>query len=456
MKETRKHTYNKGLNAFSLAGLGIGGVIGAGFFLGSGIAVREAGPAVSLSFLIGGLIMMQVLGGMTSINVNRMQHGSFRVYAEEFLGSYTGFLLGWVVFASSILSIGSEALAMGLFVHLWLPHIPLAILATTFIVIIILINAMNMQFFSKVESGMAAVKALAILAFILLGVYAIYSKGVSLPSPAPLSSFHAFFPKGFSGVLQSMLVVIFSYSGISVIAMAATEVSKPEKQIPQAARYMTFGSIGLYALSMLVLVFITSWNTVPEKKSPFVQAFDVIGYDWAAVIMNFIVILAAFSVMAASYYSSLQMLVSLSEAKKGPHMFLPRTKGGFYRNAWLAVGISVLLVVGLSFLLSSKLYNYLISASSYITFLNWIVNLLTYLIWKRKRGEEETFQSRLIWGNTGAYATILIILVMFVMSLKVVDFRMGFYAAAVIIGVISLAYLLWLKFSRKQEKSHNA
>ena len=119
-------SHHGGLNAYSLAGLGIGGVIGAGFFLGSGLAVREAGPSVSLAFLIGGIIMMQVLGAMTSINVNRLEHGSFRVYIEHFLGSYAGFLVGWAVFISSILGIGSEAIAMGVFAHFWVPRYPSA------------------------------------------------------------------------------------------------------------------------------------------------------------------------------------------------------------------------------------------------------------------------------------------------------------------------------------------
>lgn len=199
-----------GLNSYSLAGLGIGGVIGAGFFLGSGLAVREAGPSVSLSFLIGGIIMMQVLGAMTSINVNRLERGSFRVYVEEFLGSYAGFLIGWAIFISSILGIGSEAIAMGVFVHLWMPRIALPILATTFTVIIILLNVMNMKNFGRIESGMAAVKALAIMAFIFLGSYAFLTK-IGFTKASPFSSVHAFFPKGYSGLFPFQELVLLQW-----------------------------------------------------------------------------------------------------------------------------------------------------------------------------------------------------------------------------------------------------
>ncbi|MGZ4106728.1 MAG: amino acid permease [Tumebacillaceae bacterium] len=443
--------HRPGLNAMSLAGLGIGGVIGAGFFLGSGLAVREAGPAVALAFLIGGLVMMQVLGAMTSINVNRLQPGSFRVYAEQFLGSYAGFLMGWAVFVSSILGIGSEAIAMGLFVRYWLPHVPLSVLSIAFTLVVIGLNAMNMQNFGRIESGMSALKALAIVAFLLLGGYALFAHGL-FASPSPISSAHAFFPNGVSGVMQSMLIVIFSFSGISAVAMAASEVKNPRVEIPRAANYMSFGVIALYVLAMLVLVSITSWQTVNTDRSPFVDAFHTIGLNWAATGLNAIILLAAFSVMAASYFASTQMIVSLGVAQKAPHQLLRHSGRGFYRNAWLAVGVGVLVVVGLSFLLPSTLYNYLVSASSYFTFMNWTLNLLTYLIWRRKRRANETYLSPLIWGRPGAYVTILAILVLMVMSLRVHDFRMGFYAALGVVVFISIVYRFWAHRHPSHEK----
>jgi proline-specific permease ProY len=92
----------KKLNAYSLAGLGIGGIVGSGFFLGSAISIRQAGPSVILAFLLSGFIISQVLGAMTSISINRPVTGSFKVYAEQFMGKFTGFLLGWTVYVSNI------------------------------------------------------------------------------------------------------------------------------------------------------------------------------------------------------------------------------------------------------------------------------------------------------------------------------------------------------------------
>lgn len=436
----------KAFNAYSLAGVGIGGVIGAGFFLGSGLAVRQAGPSVALSFLLGGLIMMQVLGAMTSINVNRLAHGSFRVYAEQMMGHYVGFLTGWVVFVSGILGMGSEALAMGVFVRYWLPHIPLPLLAIAFTLVVVVLNAFGNQNFARIELSMAAVKTLALIGFILIGGYALLTRGTNV-SPMPFSGVHAFLPNGTAGVLQSMLIVIFAFSGIGAVAMASAEVGNPRRNIPRASVYMTAGIIVLYVLSMLVLVSLTPWNSVYTDKSPFVQAFDQVGSPWASSGLNIVILMAAFSVMAATYYTSIQMLVSLAEANEAPAFLKRSAANGIYRNAWLAVGAAAVGIVALSFIVPGKFFNYLVAASSYITFLNWSVNLLTYLIWRNRRDASETYESPLIWGRAGAFVTLAAIGWLFVMSLRVADFRMGFYAAAAIVAIVSLSYAAYSRLS---------
>jgi L-asparagine transporter-like permease len=135
------------------------------------------------------------------------------------------------------------------------------------------------------------------------------------------------------------------------------------------------------------------------------------------------------------------MITSLSESRYAPGAFLKTNKHGLYKNSWLLVALLSLLLVSLSFLVSQKLFNYLVSASSYFTFLNWLLNLITYLIWIKKRNADEKYTSPLVFGKAGAYTTILIILFLFVISLRVRDFRMGFYAAALISIIISFTYI---------------
>ena len=155
--------------------------------------------------------------------------------------------------------------------------------------------------------------------------------------------------------------------------------------------------------------------------------------------------------MIGNYYSCNQMLISLSEAKEAPSMFKNKTKQNFYRNAWILTGVTSLLIVMMSFALSTELFNYLISACSYFSFFNWIINLIVYIIWLKKRSSEEKFTSPLIWGRNGAYGTIIVILILFVMSLQVSDFRIGFYCATVITLLIGISY----KFQKQLNFKNN-
>lgn len=423
-----KNASKNHLNAYSLAGIGIGGIIGSGFFLGSSLAINQAGPSVILAFLFGGLIMSQVLGAMTSISINRPVKGSFRVYTEQYLGKFMGFLLGWALFTSGILSLGSEAIATGIFLKYWIPNISLSLFALISLIIVIGINRLGTKHLGYIESVMSVIKIIILIIFIALGIYIITKTSISIKQN-PFSSFASFFPNKISGFLQSMLIVIFTYGGISTVAMATSEVRRPCLEIPKATILITLGIVSLYVLSMFVIICTVDWNSINTGVSPFVQSFNNIGYGWASSLINVAILISTFSVMIGTYYGCVQMLTSLAQAKKAPDILKISTEKGTHKYSWLTTGGISILVVLVAFALGEKLFNYLISSSSYFSFFNWITNLITYTIWLKKREKNEIYDSPLIKGRLSAVATIIVILVLFVISLGVSDFRVGFYVA---------------------------
>ena len=384
----------KKLNAYSFAGLGIGSIIGSGFFLGSAIPIQQAGPSVILAFLLCGFLFSQVLGAITSVSVNRPVTGSFKVYAEQFMGKYFGFLTGWVLFCSSILTVSSEAIAAGIFLRYWFPQVPLAPLSCLVMVLVIFINRLNTENFGLVESGMAAVKIFAVLFFIISGFHFLASNGIA-ERPSPFQNLQTFFPNGILGFLQSTLVVIFTYAGVSTIALAASKVDQPRKNIPKATIVMAVGTILIYTITTFLIICIIHWNSVDTKLSPMVQALNHMGFNWASSLINAVVFVAALSVMVGSYFGSMQVLASLSEAGEAPPIFNRTTAQGFFHNAWVLCGILSFLVAAASFLVSSKLFNYLISASSFFTFYNWTIIILIYWRWLRFRDKNENFVSQI-------------------------------------------------------------
>jgi len=438
---------NKDLNAYSLAGIGIGGIIGSGFFLGSSLAIKEAGPSVILAFIFAGIIMSQVLGAMTSISINRPVTGSYRVYTEQFLGKFTGYLLGWIIYISGILGTAAEAIAAAVFLRYWLPNSSVALLALCVVALVIFINMLKMNYFSNIESSMAVLKIFVMVVFIGIGIIFLLSHGIQV-KPLPFAKIENFFPNNISGLMKSMLIVTFTYSGISTIAMATADVKKPCISIPKATVIVTTGLVALYTLIVIIMVLTVNWSFINTNSSPLIQSLNSMNISWASPFINGIIIISTISVMIGNYYSCDQMLVSLSEAKEAPSIFKKKTDNNFYLNTWILTGITSLLVVMMSFLLSAKLFNYLISACSYFSFFTWVVNLIVYIIWLKKRSIKEKYTSPLIWGRKGAYGTIICILILFVTSLQVHDFRIGFYSAAIITILIGMSYKLKTTISK--------
>ncbi|WP_242835795.1 amino acid permease [Clostridium sp. DL-VIII] len=121
---------------------------------------------------------------MTSISINRPVKGSFRVYAEQYMGKFTGFLLGWVIFISGILTLGSEAIAAGIFLKYWIPNISSSIFSLAALIIVIFINRLGTKYFGYIESVMSIAKIAIIIFFVALGIFFISGNGI-LPSKNP-------------------------------------------------------------------------------------------------------------------------------------------------------------------------------------------------------------------------------------------------------------------------------
>jgi len=422
-----------------LAFIGIGGIIGAGFFLGSGLPIRTAGPAVLLAFIIGAVVTAQVTGALTSMAVNHPVRGSFKVYADTYIGAFAGYLQGWVYYVTSILTIASEAVAMAIFTKLWIPNVPTWLTAGIFAAFIIALNAFGVKNFGRVESIMSAVKITALVAFIIFGLIMVIP---TFGSSLQLLSMHGgFMPHGFSGVLQSMLIVIFAYAGIGVFATAAAQTQQ-KKVIDHGATWTVVGLAILYLLAIGLLLILQPWNEISTLKSPFVVVLTHSGIPFIGTIFNAVILIASFSVMAGAVFSANQILFSLGSSSEAPRFVNRSTDSGIDYGSLIVTSAGIAVAITASYLLPANVYNFLISASSFFTFLNWSIILLSFLLWKRKYRGENLFTSRLAFGQpVMTVVTMLTILVLAGYALLQHDQRVGFYAAVCVTAVVSFSYL---------------
>lgn len=434
-----------GLSTRGLVLVGVGGIIGAGFFLGAGEPIRTAGPAVLIAFLFGALITAQVTGALTSIAVVHPVRGSYQVFPQMYIGRFAGYLQGWTYYLTSVLTISSEAVAMAVFTKVWFPHLPTLLTAGVYSAVIILINAFGVKGFERIESLMSVLKIGALIGFVVYGAILILTAlghGPSGTHSMGVASAHGhgFFPTGFSGVLQSMLLVIFSYAGIGVFASAAPDL-KDTKEIDSAAIWTIVLLTVLYLASISVVLWLVPWYSVSTSASPFVVAIASSGAKIFAMIINGVILVAAFSVMAGSLYSANQVLTSLGQGGDAPKFVSRLSRRGTPWMALVASTIGIAAALVLSTVLSANVYNFLISASSFFTFLNWFLILWTFLSWRKRTGENRTFTSKLAFGQPVSTVVTMILLVgLAAYALLQRDQRYGFYSALALWAVLCVVY----------------
>jgi L-asparagine transporter-like permease len=319
----REQGLRRNLPGWQLTMIALGGAIGVGLFLGSAATIDLAGPGVLISYIFGAviaLIMGYALAEMASIHPVA---GSFGVYADKYLSPWVGFTVRVTYWFAQTVAIGAEVTAVGLYFGYWFPAIPPWTWIVGSSVLVLTVNAANVKMFGTVESWVAMVKVLAIVAFIVLGTALIAGVGRPPIGFANLTSYGGFLPHGWSGVWLALTLVITSYMGIEVVAVTAGEAQHPKESVPRALRSMVVRLIIFYVLAIFVILAVTPWTTIAETGgrltgSPFVKVFREIGVPFAGGIMNLVVIFAALSSVNTNLYLCTRMIFSLSRAGYAP------------------------------------------------------------------------------------------------------------------------------------------
>lgn len=348
--QTREAGLHKQLSAKQMAMIAIGGAIGTGLFMGSKFAISFAGPAVILSYAIGGLIAFALMACLAEMTVQHPTSGSFGAYAEHYMSPLAGFLVRYSYWACIVLAVGTEITAVADYMKLWFPHVDAWIWIAFFSLTLLLVNAYSVKAFGFVEYWFSTIKVFAIIVFILLAI-GILTQGSSPTNHVVenLTAHGGFFPNGFHGVWLGVIISIFSYLSIEMIAVAAGEAADPEKAVKYAFKSTAIRLVLFYLLSLFLIVSLVPWTILIDKDatSPFVMVMQIVGIPYADSILNFIVIVAALSAMNSMLYISTRMLFSLSRAGDAPKRFGRLAKNGVPINALLlsAIGIGIASVV---------------------------------------------------------------------------------------------------------------
>ncbi|WP_322056979.1 amino acid permease [Paraburkholderia sp. J63] len=385
---SREKGLHKALSQRQIAMIGIGGAIGTGLFMGSGIAIGYAGPAVLISYAIAALIAVIMVFSLAEMAVAHPTAGSFGTYAEMYLNRWTGFVVRYTYWIIEVVAVGGEAIAVGVYMGFWFPGVPVWMWSMAFGIALVYVNCRSVTNFGSFEYWFALIKVVAILGFIVVGLAHLFGLGtgtaaVGMHNLTGLPG--GFMPHGFGGVWMGVLMAIFSFYGVEIVAVTSGEAKDPSKAIPNALRSMVLRLTLFYILALGIMVAYLPWTEAGAKvvqQSPFVKLFAHAGIAHAAGLMNFVVITAALSSMNTNIYLSSRTLFSLARGGYSPRWIGQLSANGTPLVATLISGAGILAAAAVSFF-SPLAYNYLFGIALFGGIFVWIVILVTHLRFRR-------------------------------------------------------------------------
>ncbi|MFC0675915.1 amino acid permease [Brachybacterium hainanense] len=437
----------RSLSHGQMAMIAMGSALGTGLFLGSGAAIGMSGPAVILCFALGSAIAATIALSMGEMSSRYPVRGGFGTLAARFLSPYWGYLTRWLYWFVTICVTGAELVACATYLRYWASGVPLWAGILLFAAIILAINLTSVGSFGVVEFWLSSIKVVAVLVFILIGIFLVV---VGLPSsPAPgltnLTADGGFLPFGIGSVWIAMSVVMFSFGGIELLSITAAEAKDPGAAIRTAARTTIIRLAFFYVLAVGVVVALLPWREASGQgeevtASPFVLVFDRIGIPGAASLTNVIVLIAALSAANANLYAGSRMLHSLSADAMAP-AFLSRLSRRHVPVRGIAVSSAgIVLAAALAFTGVGGVFGYMMALVVFSVLLVWALILVSYLFYRRTRDGRETF--RLPGGAATAAAGLIGVLGVFSTIVVVRDLQLAALVGVPAVAIATALYLL--------------
>ena len=308
--------------------MALGLAIGAGFFLGTGSAIHQAGPAVIVSYALAAIIVVSVMLALAELASSLPSTGSFSSYAEAGIGRWAGFTIGWLYWVMLIMVSGLEVTGAATFFVGWFAAVPQWVVALVIVVVIGGINLLAAGQYGEIEAWLSMVKIVAIIAFLGVGVYLVARTAIVGPLPGHegvwqnISGHNGFMPNGLSGIAVALLAVITSFGGLEIVTIAAAEAEDPRAAMSSAIRSVVTRILVFYVGSVILLIALLPWDSEAMKTNAFAAVLEMAGVPAVGTLMNVIIFMALISAFSANIYASSRMAYSLSARDMGPRWLL--------------------------------------------------------------------------------------------------------------------------------------
>ena len=447
----------RGLEERHIQLIALGGAIGVGLFLGSATAIKTAGPALLLAYIIAGIFMLFIMRSLGELAVSYPVSGSFSAYANKFLGPLAGYITGWTYWFMWVVTCMAEITAVGVYVRFWLPTVPQWIPALLALVIMMMVNVIAVSVFGEFEFWFALIKVTTIIVMIVLGAFMICFGLGNDGIPIGISNLvdnGGFFPMGISGLIMSMVMVVTAFAGIELIGVTAGEAKNPMKSIPAAINKVIWRIIVFYVGALTVIMCLYPWNQLGTIGSPFVLTFNKLGISAAAGIINFVVLTAALSACNSGIFSTGRILYNLSLQGKAPAFFGKLSKNHVPLNGILVSVCFMFIGVVLNYLVPAQVFVYVMSVVNIGAFWVWTIIVLSQLKFRESLSPEQVSKLKypaLCYPYSNWATLVFLAFVVIVMAFDP-DTRIALYIGASWFALLLVCYYAF-GLNKPSEKS---
>ncbi|KZV64670.1 general amino acid permease 1 [Peniophora sp. CONT] len=388
--------------------IAIAGTLGTGLFLGSGGAISGAGPAGALiSYLIVGTVAYATLcsvGEMTSL---APISGTFPHFAARWVDPAFGFAVGWNYFYAQAITIPVEITAAQILLTLWDQN---EAHAWGYNVVLILVvcsmNILGVRYFGESEFYFSIIKLMLITGLIIGGLAIDLGGG---PNHDRLGFRYwnnpgAFARAGlvdnlstdrFLAIISTFVQAAFSFQGMELVAIAASETENPRRNIAKAVRRVFWRIAIFYILGVIVSGMLVRYDDPAllegggtATESPYVIAMQRAGIKVLPSVINAAIFISAFSAGNSFLFCSSRILYGLAIRNQAPKIFTKTTKAGLPLVAILFCCLFSLLSFMNHSSGSTTVFNWFYNLSTTAGFFTWMAINLTYLrFWQGHRAQ---------------------------------------------------------------------
>ncbi|MFE6165877.1 amino acid permease [Streptomyces sp. NPDC056486] len=377
-----------GLKNRHLSMIAIGGVIGAGLFVGSSSGIAAAGPAILVSYALVGTMVVLVMRMLGEMAAARPASGSFSTYADQALGRWAGFSIGWLYWFFWVVVLAVEATAGAVILNGWIPAVPQWGWALIVMVVLTATNLVSVGSYGEFEFWFAGIKVVAIGGFVIIGLLAVFGVLPGSDNPgagfAHLTDAGGFMPNGAGAILTGVLMVVFSFMGSEIVTLAAGESEDPQRAVTKATNSVIW-RIGVFYLgSIFVVITLLPWNDKTiMKDGSYVAALNSIGIPHAGQVMNVIVLTAVLSCLNSGLYTASRMAFSLGQRGDAPKAFARTNARGVPQAAILGSVVFGFIAVWFNYQWQDTVFDFLLNSSGAVALFVWLMIAFTQL---RMRG----------------------------------------------------------------------